>query len=50
MPPDVSGRKNYKLLKDDYDVTYREHDGGHGTPLAVTREALLWFLGKTHAQ
>ncbi len=50
MPPDVSGRKNYKLLKDDYDVTYREHDGGHGTPLAVTREALLWFLGKTPAQ
>ena len=46
MPPDVSGRKNYKLLKDDYDVTYREHEGGHGTPLAITREALLWFLGK----
>jgi phospholipase/carboxylesterase len=46
MPPDVSGRKNYKLLKDDYDVTYREHEGGHGTPLEVTREALLWFLGR----
>ena len=47
MPPDVSGRKNYKLLKDDYDVTYREHEGGHGTPIEITREALLWFLGKT---
>jgi hypothetical protein len=46
MPPDVSGRKNYKLLKDDYDVTYREHEGGHGTPLEITREAVLWFLGK----
>jgi len=45
MPVDKSGRKNATLLKKDgYDVTYREHDGGHGTPLAVTREALLWFL------
>lgn len=46
MPPDVSGRKNYKLLKDDYDVTYREHAGGHATPAAITREAMLWFLGR----
>jgi phospholipase/carboxylesterase len=46
MPPDVSGRKNLALLKDDYDVTYREHEGGHATPLVITREALLWFLGK----
>lgn len=47
MPIDVSGRKNVALLrKDGYDVTYREHDGGHGTPLEITREALIWFLPK----
>jgi phospholipase/carboxylesterase len=47
MPVDVSGRKNVALLKKDgYDVTYREHEGGHGTPLEITREALLWFLPK----
>jgi phospholipase/carboxylesterase len=44
MPPDASGRKNLKLLKDDYDVTYREHAGGHRTPPEITREALVWFL------
>ena len=47
MPIDVSGRKNVKQLQEEgYDVTYREHDGGHGTPAAITREAILWFLGK----
>ena len=47
MPPDVSGRKNAaQLKKDDYDVTYREHAGGHRTPPEITREAMLWFLGK----
>jgi poly(3-hydroxybutyrate) depolymerase len=47
MPIDISGRKNAKQLKDEgYDVTYREHDGGHGTPFEITREAMLWFLGK----
>ena len=51
MPIDVSGRKNVKQLKDEgYDVTYHEHDGGHGTPFDITREAMLWFLGKTPAQ
>lgn len=45
MPVDLSGRKNVAMLKKDgYDVTYREHDGGHGTPLEITREALVWFL------
>jgi len=47
MPIDVSGRKNVAQLKEEgYDVTYREHDGGHGTPPEITREALLWFMGK----
>ena len=47
MPPDVSGRKNAALLKkEEYDVTYREHEGGHRTPPEITREAMLWFLGK----
>jgi len=46
MPVDVSGRKNAALLKkDEYDVTYREHEGGHRTPPEITREALVWFLG-----
>jgi phospholipase/carboxylesterase len=46
MPIEVSGRKNVKQLKSEgYDVTYREHEGGHGTPAAVTREAIEWFLG-----
>jgi len=47
MPIEVSGRANVKQLKDEgYDVTYHEHDGGHGTPAEITREAILWFLGK----
>lgn len=51
MPIDKSGRKNSALLKKDgYSVTYREHDGGHGTPLDVTREAMLWFLASQKAQ
>jgi phospholipase/carboxylesterase len=46
MPIDVSGRKNARQLKDEgYELTYREHDGGHGTPAAITREAMQWFLG-----
>ena len=47
MPIDVSGRKNVALLKQEgYDVTYHEHDGGHGTPREIVREAIEWFLGK----
>ena len=47
MPPDASGRKNAALLKkEEYDVTYREHEGGHRTPPEITREAILWFLGR----
>jgi phospholipase/carboxylesterase len=48
MPPDVSGRKNAAQLKrEDYEVTYREHEAGHRTPPEITREALMWFLGKS---
>ena len=51
MPIDVSGRANVKQLKEEgYDVTYHEHDGGHGTPAEITREAILWFLGPQKAQ
>ncbi len=47
MLPDASGRKNAaQLKKEEYDVTYREHEGGHRTPPGITREAMLWFLGK----
>jgi poly(3-hydroxybutyrate) depolymerase len=48
FPIDISARKNLAQLKrEGYDVTYREHDGGHGTPPEVVREGILWFLGKT---
>ena len=51
MLPDASGRKNAaQLKKEDYDVTYREHEGGHRTPPEITREAMLWFLGKSPKQ
>jgi predicted esterase len=46
MPIDVTARKFAASLKaDGYDVTMREHDGGHGTPVAVVREAFEWFVG-----
>jgi phospholipase/carboxylesterase len=51
MLPDASGRKNAaQLKKEEYDVTYREHEGGHRTPPEITRQALLWFLGKDKPQ
>ena len=47
MPIDVSGRKNVaQLKKEGYDVTYHEHEGGHGTPREIVRESIEWFLGK----
>lgn len=46
MPIDLTGRKYAATLKaEGYDVTYREHDGGHGTPVLVTREAFGWLVG-----
>ena len=48
MPIEVSGRKNVRQLKaEGYDVTYHEHDGGHGTPREIVRESIEWFLPKT---
>ena len=45
MPIDRGGRKNAAQLKQEgYDVTYREHDGGHGTPREIVREAVEWFV------
>ena len=45
FPIDLSGRKNVaQLKKEGYDVTYREHEGGHGTPAEVVRDAMVWFL------
>jgi phospholipase/carboxylesterase len=44
MPIDPSARRTFRLLKDEYDVTLREHDGGHRTPPELTRAAMEWFL------
>jgi phospholipase/carboxylesterase len=47
MPIEATGRKFAAELKaENYAVTYREHEGGHGTPPAVVREAFEWFVGK----
>jgi phospholipase/carboxylesterase len=46
MPIELTGRKYAADLKaEGYDVTYREHDGGHATPPAITREAFVWLAG-----
>ena len=51
MPIDVSGRKNVaQLKKEGYDVTYHEHEGGHGTPREIVRESIEWFLGPQKPQ
>ena len=45
MPIDRTARLYVPQLKSDgYDVTYKEYEGGHGTPLPVVREAFEWFL------
>lgn len=47
MPIDVTARKFVAELKaDGYEVTYREYDGGHGTPQPVVREGFVWFVGR----
>jgi predicted esterase len=47
MPIDESARKYVPELKaEGYDVTYREHDGGHRTPAPMVREAFEWFAGQ----
>jgi predicted esterase len=46
MPIDRTSRLYVPQLKaEGYDVTYREYDGGHGTPVRVVREAFEWFVG-----
>ena len=51
FPIDLSGRKNVaQLKKEGYDVTYREHEGGHGTPAEVVRDAMVWFLDTSKHQ
>jgi len=48
FPIDLAGRKNLaQLQKEGYDVTYREHEGGHGTPPEVMRDSIVWFLDKS---
>jgi phospholipase/carboxylesterase len=48
MPIDDTSRKFVPKLKSEgYDVTYREYEGGHGTPVSVVREAFEWFLRDT---
>jgi len=45
MPIERTSRRTVPQLKDEgYDVTYREYDGGHGTPLAIVREGFEWFV------
>jgi predicted esterase len=47
MPIDLTGRLYSKQLKDEgYSVTYREYEGGHGTPISVVREAFVWLVGR----
>lgn len=44
MPIDRTGRKFAAQLKDEqYDITFREYDGGHGAPLPIVRESFEWF-------
>ena len=45
MPIDKTARRYVPQLKsENYDVTYREYEGGHGVPVTVVREAFEWFL------
>ena len=45
MPIDRTARRfAAELQADGYDVTLREHPGGHGTPSAIVREGFEWFL------
>jgi phospholipase/carboxylesterase len=44
MPIDDTSRKFVpRLRKLEYDVTYREYDGGHGAPTPIVREAFEWL-------
>jgi len=44
MPIDDTSRKFVPKLKGlGYDVTYREYEGGHGSPPAIVRESFDWW-------
>ena len=48
MPIDKTARRYVPQLKgEDYDVTYKEYEGGHGVPVPVVREGFEWFLADT---
>ena len=34
------------LIAKGYDVTYREYEGGHGTPPGIARQAFAWLAGE----
>ena len=45
MPSDETARRYVPQLKsENYDLTYREYEGGLGVPVPVVREACEWFL------
>lgn len=45
MPIDRTARRFVPQLQGEgYDVTYREYDGGHGTPPAIMHEGFAWFV------
>ena len=47
MPIGLTGRKYAATLKaEGYDVTYREYEGGHGTPPGIARQAFAWLAGE----
>ena len=47
MPIDLTARRySSELRADGYDVTYREYEGGHATPVPVVREAFEWLVGR----
>jgi predicted esterase len=44
MPIDDTSRRFVPALKKlGYDVTFREHDGGHAVPESIVRDAFAWF-------
>jgi phospholipase/carboxylesterase len=50
MPIDRTARLFVpRLQAEEYDITYREYDGGHGAPREVQHEAFEWFVGKPAA-
>ncbi len=50
MPIDRTARLFVPRLKaEEYDITYREYDGGHGAPREIQREAFEWFVPKAGA-